>query len=387
MPDHEPSPIEVGCLVYGPLTPTQRSLAEQAFAALLERLQEAAPEFDWKWAWYDERPADGEEAVGIIDLFEKGLQRVTSEALDVLFIVTGQSMVGVEGERLRAAGSSSAGLGAVSLDAVSGATPGQLQAQLFRLFGHMIGVAGHDGGTDSAHRDNEPGRGNRATPVIDGGRRATLVEALRRVADLRVEERGVSSGLAFYSASVAENWRQLLHGLVRARPWSMPLRLSRLTTAAASALFVLMMTAEVWELGMAQSGAAVCALSVLVLGFTALYVLMRQRLLRAVRPGRLTEQVAVMQTAVILGMFSGLLSTYALLFLVSFGAATTLYPDPLVGRWGMLGPEGAKWGDYMVFAGFVSAIGVVIGALGASFERQSHLKALTLLDYEIQSSS
>src|SRR5690606_5787695 len=105
--------------------------------------------------------------------------------------------------------------------------------------------------------------------------------ALAAVADPRIEEsstQGLTSA-HFYARAVWQNRRGVLESVFRARPWQFPFRLSKLTTAAASTMTVLLITAEAWELGMTQSPVVLTILSVLALLATSWFVLMRQRVL------------------------------------------------------------------------------------------------------------
>lgn len=370
--------LEIGWVLCAPGSRTRRAEVAAVVAQLRDRLGSHAPQFAWEWHAFDAAPgAQDAEPVDVIAAIETGLTTLDDHGLDFLFLLTGQPLQESEGERLIAASSSAAGVSVISLHDITAWDPGvagRLEALMAQLFAHMLGLE------TTAERPAT----DLAAPRT-GGPDADFQAALQRVADARVEERGVRDGIRFYAATMLANWRLVLRSVRRVRPWRMPFRLSRLTAAAASTLFVLLMTAEVWELGMAQSALAVCLLSSLVLSGTAAYVLVRQKLLSGPNARRLTEQMAVMRLAVTLGVFSGLVSTYLMLFAAGLAAARLLFPADLAARWANLDPSmlDAGTGLYLVFAGFIAAIGVTIGALGASFERQNQLKKLALVDREI----
>jgi hypothetical protein len=65
-----------------------------------------------------------------------------------------------------------------------------------------------------------------------------------------------------------------------------------------SALLLLLVTAEVWELGMSQSAAQVIGLSICALLLTCIYTLLRQRLLVRRQAGSLSEQTVITNIAI-----------------------------------------------------------------------------------------
>lgn len=349
--------------------------------ALREDLEAVASGYAWAWREYESDCGLPDAAeVPVMDLVDIGLAFLDTDELDFLFIVTTRPLLGRRGERVRAATASAAGVAVISTAdwASAGATQTLCSGDLpLRLFGQLVGVTTLPGVDDGRPDAAGPKGPNRPRGRDEGA----LREALARVADPRIEERGRRGRLAFYLGSIAENWRQILISLVRVQPWLMPLRLGRLTTAAASTLFVLLVTAEGWELGMAQSGTTVTVLALVALVGTSAYVLQRHRLLVPWHGLRLREQIVAMQTAVALGVVAGLASTYLVLFGVTLLAAWSLFPPALVSAWS--GIEQARTvADYLILSAFFSAVGVIIGALGASFEDQVHLRQLALIDRE-----
>lgn len=381
--------IEVGWVICQPAAANLEAVASQALNLLGERLESLAPGFSWQWRGRGislEQPVP--RRIAVMALIESGIAVLDTEGLDFVFVLTDRVLEGSDGQPICAGSSSAAGISVISIDPFSEAgeqrRAASISALAMHLFGHMVGL------------DDSAGEGGIMDKVEDIGALSTdrnfsssekplLVAALSRVADMRVEERGVRAGAHFYIASAWENWREILRSIARVRPWLIPLKLSRLTAAAASALFVLIMTAEVWELGMAQSPSKLLFLSVVSLVGTSIFVLLRQHLLVVSGSQRLTEQIAVMRLSITLGVICGMLSTYLVLFTTCYGVAYVLFPTELAARWSAPGGGSIITGhSYLRLAAFVSAFGVFIGALGASFERQDYLKQLALLDREIR---
>lgn len=211
-----------------------------------------------------------------------------------------------------------------------------------------------------------------------------LREILAEVGDVRLEETGRFRGrvLAFYLLAAWHQRWEIWSSIRRVQPWLFPVRLGRLTTAAASALVVLCVTAESWELGMSQSPRQVAALSFsTILALTAL-LLRRQRLVLVGRSREPSEQRVVADVSIVVAMLLGLTLTYALLFGTTYFLGRMLFPTALLSGW-----VPSLVGDIdtlrrLTFAGFAAFLGLIVGALGASFEEQTYFRHITLVDEE-----
>ena len=210
-----------------------------------------------------------------------------------------------------------------------------------------------------------------------------LTQRMVDVADLRVEEMqdGRKGRLGFYARSLWQNRSALPRAILRMRPWSFPLRLRRLTTAAGSALAVLVMTAESWEVAANLSLSAISVLSFIVLAATSAYLIRVQRLL-APRQGPLREQRAVSNAGMIVAVGVGMVVTYAGVFAVAWLLAASLFGDALLESW-TGATDGAATTVRLQLAALAASLSVVIGALGASFEPYGYFRHVTQIDDEI----
>ena len=175
--------------------------------------------------------------------------------------------------------------------------------------------------------------------------------------------------------------------LKRAQPWKLPLRLGRLVTAAVSTLVVLLMTAEAWEATMSQPSWRLVVLSLIALGVATAYLVGKQRLLiarpRRGRPSRHSEQRSVGNVAIVLAVLIGLTVTYAALFLVALIGAYFCYPVGVVESWAASLDDPARFPNYLRLAAGVAALGLGIGALGASFEPRGYVRHVAYVDEEV----
>ena len=148
--------------------------------------------------------------------------------------------------------------------------------------------------------------------TLDEDQIARIEREISGTADNRLEETSLRDSLTpvFYARAAWLNWREITDAVVKARPWQFPFRLSRLTAAATSAMLVLLVTAEVWELGTTQSVTSISILSTLAIGLTTAYILVRQKLFVRRERTLLSEQNVVTNIATFSIVLFGMVSTY-----------------------------------------------------------------------------
>jgi len=222
---------------------------------------------------------------------------------------------------------------------------------------------------------------------FDAAELAALDAAFVGIADTRLEESAVAPGprWRFTLRAAWINREQIRDAVVAARPWEFPQRLSRLTAAAVSILAVLILTAEVWDLGLSLSWSRNIVMAALVLIATTAFVVARQQLLmRRFRERR--EQLVVTRVSAVLIVLCGLLVTWFGIFCLALLAGATLFGGELVAEWAAstgVQAEAVGAGVFLKMAMFLASIGLLIGSLGASFEDQQHFQHVIFVDEEL----
>jgi hypothetical protein len=383
--DSQPK-VEIGWVIEADLTDELRQAAKETAARLERFLRECMPMFDWIFDTL-ERPlerADGRaEPVQLLDAVE--IDR-DAHGWDFAFVLTGRKLHGREKAQVLGMTSGIFSTALVSTAFLNSrvspersSAPQRLTALSMHLFARLNGL--------SPDRSDTFMRSVNTPEDLDrmDGLSAQSVEQLtakiRDVADLRAEEllEPAHGSFRFYVRSIWLNRGTLPDAILRMRPWVLPLRLPRLTTAAGSALAVLLMTAESWEVAASLSAGAILVLSVLALAATSTYLLKAQRLL-ASRQGPLREQRAVSNAGTVIAVVFGMGVTYLGVFAIACFMANGLFGDELLGRW--VG-EQALPSVRLSISGLVASLSLIIGALGASFEPYGYFRHVTQIDDEI----
>ncbi len=223
--------------------------------------------------------------------------------------------------------------------------------------------------------------------TFDESERTRSGKTLLEIADQRLEEQVAPPGNAvvFMIRAAWINRYEIVEAVWAARPWQFPRRLSGLTIASVSTLLILLMTAEAWDLALSQSVVSVAMLGILVAAATTIFVAVRQRLLIRRRKIR-SEQNVVTAISAILIVAAGMTITW--LYLVASGTlvATLLFSSELIASWaasGDLSVDKIGWGSRLLMSCFCSSLGILIGALGASFESQNYFQHVIFVDEEL----
>lgn len=396
--------IEVGWVLVGRFPPPDQRAVEQARERTLETLCRELPGFDWRMPVVErETPPGPSPQMEIVDLLDQGVIERQAKGWDFALVLTGADLqsfykpfaLGAPARSLFVAAASTVRIDPRASGRGVGARTGseddrievmtaRLHALVLHLFGHLADLE-HNDDPESYMFDLA------AVSDLDRMRRfsAAAVEALEEeledVADVRLEEeRGAwrTGRVGFYLRVILHNRDDIADGVRRARPWQFPLRFSRLTAAAFSALLILMMTAEAWDLGMSQEPVFVVVLSLATLVGASVYLLRRQGLLVRRQVSRLTELTVISNVATVISVVLGMITSYAMLFGTTLLLGRALYRPRLVAAWAESIGDAVGWRHYLVLAGFIASLGLLIGALGASFEGQTYFRHVAWVDEE-----
>lgn len=399
--------IEVGIVTVGHFDAVDREAIKQAGQAFRLFLQQRFPEFNWCIA----RVRREDLAAIVRDepsaLLEEGSQIREAYGWDYGFIVTSADLKARYKPYALAALSNALDLAVISTNRID---PQSYQAELNaeerlqvlneRLKTLMLYAFGHLNGLNYRSEEAEliPGLQNidampshtdaspPPAPVLTDEQCDAMRDNLHQTADLRLEEQEKTHGLPlvyFYLQSAWINRHEIANAVRQARPWQFPVRLVRLSAAALSIVFILLLTAETWHLALFQTPGRAVVLLLLTLISTTIFVTFQQSLFvqRALNPR--SEQSVITNVSatgiVLLGMFS----TTLFLLSISLLFTVSLYPAALITSWTDSVIQDVRFVHYVMASLFVTTLGLLIGALGASFEEQYYFRHIVFVDEEV----
>lgn len=385
--------VEVGWLQLHDPDPIRGEAIRRARERTLETLCKAFPGFTWRMPEVRRNEPIAGSVEEVVVQLDAGLEELDAHGWDFCLVVVPSDLRPHYGSRAWAAVSRALGVGVLSTARLLPDEPlddarsaGVLAARLSHVALHLLGDLNGIGHADdpasflSAPRDVAD---LDAMERFGPAEREALGDALEEVADLRVEEEGRRSGPGFLLRALWVGRRDVASAVFQARPWEFPLRLGRLTAAAVSSCLLLLLTAEVWDLGMNQPLARMGVFSVVALLGTSAFTLSRQRLLLSPRRRRRSEQSVVANTAIRLVVLAGMTTTWVLLFGLALALGFGVYPSALVRTWAASLPEPPGVTQHLALAQLVAGLGILIGALGASFEGRHYFRHITYVDEEL----
>jgi hypothetical protein len=392
-------PIEIGIIVAGPIDAVDHEAIVAAIDHLEKQLSGWLDRFDWRFQTVrrDEWPT--ESAAEPIDLLTRARDERDELGWDFAWVMTATELVShyksgcfaVVASALDAAVISTSRLDPRASDPTTKddhrrtkLTDRVVHVALHTL-GDWLGLA-HHGDQGNVMHEIDSLDGLRSTAHFDELQLQQLRETLEAIADQRLEEQAEyrrSRTPIFYLRATWENKAEICDAVLHARPWEFPMRLSRLTTAAVSTALVLLMTAETWDMATSQTFASVAALFAFAMVATTSYVAVRQQLLLSRNGRRLTEQIVASNVSAVAIVGMGMLTMFALLSVLTLSAGWLIFPSAVVEGWAASIATPLTLRHYLLMAGTVGALGIIIGALGASFEQQHYFRHVIFVDEEI----
>ena len=390
--------VILGWIQAGPLTPVQRRAVTRARARVRKRLQSELPAFEWQSPIV--RRADlatGERLAEPVELLDAGAAEKELAGWDFALVITAVDLRARSRPFALAAPSNALDCGVLSLarldpglraelddDTRADVMARRLTALALHTFGHLNGLR-HT--ADPAALMHPPGRPADldAMERLSEADRTELGEEVADVADPRMEETGLVhelSDAAFVVKAALLGWNDVVDGLLTIKPWRFPFQLSKLSTAAVSTLVVLVITAEAWDLGTRQPAWLVALISAGTLLGTSAYLVGRQHLLNRRHGRRRSEQRVVSNLTILLALAIGLATTYGALYVTTLALAFVLFDPEILGHWAASLDEPVALHHVLTFAGFVAALGLAVGALGASFEDETYFRHVAYVDEE-----
>jgi hypothetical protein len=394
--------VEIGWLVAGKLEPSDAAASEVARDDLQACLVATFPQFRWRFSKV-ERPEiiDGFR-VEAVKLLDHGVVERNLRTWDYTIIITGSQLVGhYRPDPVAAVSRSLQGVvvSTAQLDPQHHRADAseeerrmrmasRLKAVALHALGHQLGL-GHQSVAENVMSPLETTEDIDAATSLAPEQIEEMANELSDVADRRLEETGADSRhhpLRFYLRSAWHNRQEIASAVLEARPWEFPYRLSRLTTAAISALLVLVVTAEVWSLALVQPPLTVWIMALVSNTFTTVFVLMRQKLLLRRERSRLTEQTVMTNLSTLAIVCLGMLTTFGCLLALGFLTSLAFVTPELARAW-IDTPSASQaaigWTSYGKLVAFAASLAVCIGALGASFEDNYYFRHVTFVDEEI----
>nr|WP_290669345.1 hypothetical protein [Ardenticatena sp.] len=356
--------------------PQVLSAYEAARHRLRTMLADQFPQFEWQMPFSERRTFLPRGALSPLDLLEIGVQEKLYRGWDYALVIVPNDLhpryrpfvIGVPSSALEVAVLSTARLGA------SATLADRIVGLALHLLGHLWGLEHGDG----PMRPPEDPQAIVPQPFTSE-QWETIMGRLRETADMRLEEESVRwPRFVFYWRTLRANPRSLLADILGYAPWRIPVRLGRLTAAAAVSALFLILTAEAWEVGVNLASWVLGGATISAVLVSALFIFWGQNVNDVARETGWREQIVRTQFVLLAILLTGMLFLWLVLFLLLIGVLW-LFPREVVRSWIH---QSIDWMVLMRYAAFMATLGVLAGALGGNLEEEDELKAELYYDEE-----
>ncbi len=186
----------------------------------------------------------------------------------------------------------------------------------------------------------------------------------------------------FVLKRVLANWSSIWRTVRRANPLRLALELTTMITAAISLMIVIFFSTEMWDIGSTGELYQFVLFAIISVSIATL-VLYRSYSLRNIstRTRRVTESLAVTNTATLLTLFLTMLVLYTLFWLLVYFGILTFFPRTLMETWPTVDPA-VQTLDHVKISTFIAAMGILVGSLGGRTENKEVIRHILFIDAE-----
>lgn len=255
-------------------------------------------------------------------------------------------------------------------------------ALLLHLLGHVLGInhSRHGEGIMASFTLDEM---RRSIPHFTEHERRQLERLVRHAPEKELVGGSSLQALIFHLMSAARHPKEVLLPVLRNRALLLPLSLPSLATAAVAPTFLLVFTAEIWDVGINMTDrvawvfsiASICAATWYLTGVHNLFYPRKEK--RVVK-----EHMAVVNVLIFLTIFFASIGLFLLLLLLMLIIEFYIFPPDLIKTWLTIERPMVSVLDRVRLAAFISTIGVLTGSLAGGLESRAVIRHLALFQEE-----
>ena len=254
-------------------------------------------------------------------------------------------------------------------------------ALLLHLTGNILGLRRAPKSRSRVMSTFEFRADRQSVPDFTAAEKAELRRGNEHLPERELRGGSALESLMFHLLMALRHPRQLLRPLLRNRAILIPLSLPKLVTAAVSPSFILLFTAEIWDVGMHMPNSVAIVFAVLSIMGASFYLVTIQSLFLPRKEKRvLTEHLAVANITIYLSIFLACIGLFLLVALLMLFMELYVFPSDLIQTWPTLNKSVVESVDLIRLAAFISTVGVTTGALAGGFESRAVIRQLSLFE-------
>lgn len=390
-----PAPeMDVGLLVMaGPGADVAR--LERLAAAMAEpvgKALEPATRLRWNFHIATSRHLESDDAKRPADFLDEASMSMAEGPFDMIVVLTDVMLVARERKVQAGVASTTARIAVVSTRQLVATPRGEplrglesppVVANGAALLLHLVGrIAGLEQNHASPvmrpfeFRDNR-----RSLPPFSASERARLAGIGARLPERELRGEATLAALVFHALMALRHPGQTLKPLWRNRALLLPLSLPGLATAAVAPSFLLVFTAEIWDVGLGMSNVvAATYASLSILAATLFLARVQSLFLPRKKRNVLTEHLAVANTTIFLSVLLACIGLFLMVAALMLVIEIWVFPADLMQTWPTLEQPAIAFADKLRLAAFIATVGVTTGALAGGLENRAIMRHLALFE-------
>ena len=255
---------------------------------------------------------------------------------------------------------------------------------LLHLLGHIMGLSHRKHARSAVMKPFEFSRNLQTLPQFNAEERKHLQKRRERLPERELKEGNVLESLVFHILMAFRHPKELLLPLLRNGSLLLPLSLPGLATAAVAPSFLLVFTAEIWDVGLNMSNITAGVFAVVSIVGASLYLVQAQSLFLPRKEKKiLTEHLAVANSVIYFSMLMASIGLFLMVGALMMVIEIYVFPPDLMQTWPTLDKPAISLGDQLRLATFISTVGVITGALAGGFESRTVIRHLALFEKEV----
>jgi len=391
--------MQVGVLLA--LSPMARKEEMKAFGdQLVEDIQEEleiSTHLKWYFDFVDPTQLDSEHPHSPTDFLDTASHRMAEGPYDLIVVLTDVPLVSNSKRTEPGLASAIARIVVLSTrrlvfggqkqptrSLASGAVRFNAANLLLHLIGHVLGLK-HTVSAQSKVMSRFSFSDNlHAVPSFNGEERKSLRGRSSRFPERELWGGNSLEGLVFHLLMALRHPWEILKTVIQNSSLLLSLSLPGLATAAVAPSFLLVFTAEIWDVGLNMGNGRMIVYALLSIGGASLYLVKVQSLFLPRKEKRvLTEHLAVANSIIYLSILNACIGLFILVGGLMFFIEMYIFPEGLMKTWPTLAVHSEiTWVDKLRLAAFIGTVGVTTGALAGGMEGGKVIRHLSLFNKE-----
>lgn len=358
---------------------------------------EGATTLDWMFHFTEPMLLDSNAPQRPADFLDEASLRMVEGPYDLVIVVTDVALVSRKRQMVAGLASPTSHVLAVSTRRLTMTRRNEAQRSLtseavrlnagalfLALIGRLCGLKSSGPDKSQVMRPFTFNSNRTQLPRFNDAEQRRLARLANKIPERELHNSHSIIGFIFHIIMALRHPGQLLRPLWRSRAPLLPLALPGLATAAVAPSFLLVFTAEIWDVGLGMSNYTAAFYAIISILAATIYLIKAQSLFLPRESNKiLTEHLAITNTVIFLSILLACIGLFLMVGALMLFIALYIFPAGLMETWPTLVQPSITLGDTIRLCVFIATVGVTTGALAGGFESRTLIRHLALFEDDV----